>query len=415
MASLLHSAMAQAIAAALAALAVGTAATGIRPSEADHLWRLLGPVAPVLAIPAVWILLQAVPMPIPGFANPVWSSAATALGRSVLGSISIDPGDTLLGLARYLTFAGMITATTIASLDRRRAEWVLFWLTGICTLMSAVSITRSFDITVIGVPAGLIGRAAPTGAGVLGTIVAACAIICTVERRETRCSSEEGRLNAFGPKLAVFVAALAICWLSLANRPAAAFAAVCGTAAVVLIQATRRFALSPWMSATMAIVAIALASAFAVDQQGSARDLTLRFATNAPPTTISLAARVIADARWTGAGAGTFASLIPIYRDPDEASAVDAPTTASAVAIELGRPSLLIAVMMMIGATAFFIRAALRRGRDSFYAAAGAACALAMTVEAFADATAIAPAPQIIAAAILGLALGQSVSRTAPR
>jgi hypothetical protein len=150
----------------------------------------------------------------------------------------------------------------------------------------------------------------------------------------------------------------------------------------------------------------------ALSNSNTVGDLTLRFARGAPTATVPVAERIMADTRWTGSGAGTFSALAPIYRDITETGGSMAPTTAAATAIELGRPSLLIAVLTLIAVATLLVRGALQRGRDSFYPVAGVGCTIALTIEGFTDATALSTAIQIIAAAILGLALAQSVSRT---
>jgi hypothetical protein len=114
-----------------------------------------------------------------------------------------------------------------------------------------------------------------------------------------------------------------------------------------------------------------------------------------------------------GTGFGTFRSLLPIYRNIDDVNVL-APTTAPQVMIEMGRPALWIFVLMMILATGLLMRGAANRGRDSFYAAGAAGCAITLTVEAFVDVSLTGTAVVILATAVLGLGLAQSASRTVP-
>lgn len=407
------SAMIHGIVAVVTAVAVGALARGIRPGEAEHLSALLRPVIAVLAIPAVWMLIQAVPMPVPGLANPIWASAAAGLGRSLMGRISVSPDATLLSLARYLAIVGIGLAAMAVSIDRRRAEWMLFWLTGITSLVAGLLVIDNLGIVKFLEANGSLAVASPIAAtGVLGTVIAACAAIRAYERYETRRSVNEMTFGKFARAFALSLGAFSICWFALSGRSVQIFAAACATATVVLIEVIRRLGLGRWVGAAIALVAITVASAVAVNQAGVARDLTLRFAGGAPGASVAVAERIMADTRWTGSGAGTFSALTPIYRDVDDADISAAPTTAAAIAIDLGRPLLLVSVLTMIAAAALLLRGALRRGRDSFYPVAGVGCVLALTIEAFTDATALSSAPQIIAATVLGLALAQSVSRT---
>ena len=71
---------------------------------------------------------------------------------------------------------------------------------------------------------------------------------------------------------------------------------------------------------------------------------------------------------------------------------------------------LIVAVIM--GAVVILLRASLLRGRDSFYPAAGAGCLLTLLLLAFMNTGILGTATAVIAAAMLGLALAQSKSRT---
>jgi hypothetical protein len=57
-------------------------------------------------------------------------------------------------------------------------------------------------------------------------------------------------------------------------------------------------------------------------------------------------------------------------------------------------------------------RAAMTRGRDSFYAAAGAAAVAALLILTFGNSGALGASVLIIVATVLGLAIAQSRSRT---
>jgi hypothetical protein len=121
----------------------------------------------------------------------------------------------------------------------------------------------------------------------------------------------------------------------------------------------------------------------------------------------------LADASWAGTGAGTFGDLIPIYRDLDDViHGSAAPSAAATIAVELGRPALSAAVAIAIVAIVWLLQGALRRGRDSFYPAAGASSIVTLLFLAFGDVGLFATGVAIITAAILGLAVAQSRSRT---
>ena len=88
-----------------------------------------------------------------------------------------------------------------------------------------------------------------------------------------------------------------------------------------------------------------------------ARFLVARFPRKRPVPVIS---------RVPGTGAGTFAAIVPIYRDVYDPVTSTAPTAAPTLSIELGRPMLWLIVIAIVGAIVILLRASLQRGRDSF-------------------------------------------------
>ena len=136
----------QGVVAAVAAVSVGMIAVRIRPGEAGFLSNVIRPVAVIAAVPAIWMLIQVIPMQNVGLAHPVWKSAAAALGHPLAGSISIDPGATLISFARYLSAAAIAFVAAAMAIDRRRAEWVLLALTTATTLIALMALTAKAGV-----------------------------------------------------------------------------------------------------------------------------------------------------------------------------------------------------------------------------------------------------------------------------
>jgi hypothetical protein len=405
---------------AIMAAAVAVMARAIPPDEAGHLSKLFRPLAICLALPALWMVIQVLPMPPGGLlSHPIWASAETALGKPLKGSISVDPGVTLIALARYLSVAATIFVAAAVTIDRRRAEWALFSLTGVTAVMAAVVVAHSLvGLSVAEDSYDSGARAILVGGCSLGVIVAAAAAIRAFERHETRRVKGEGSLVKFALGFGASLAALAICCLGLfcGAAPQEIFVAACGFGVMALVVVARRLGLGAFVSATLATFAIIIALVLAAARPLGHGDLTLGYA-NATPPLISIAERVMSDTAWTGSGAGSFAALLPIYRDVgDLAVGRSAPTSAAQVAIELGAPALWIILIMILAFAGFLLRGAVQRGRDSFYSAAAMSSAVVLTLQAFCNASALGTAIALVAAAILGLGLAQSVSRsTSPR
>jgi hypothetical protein len=400
------------LAAAGAAAGVAAVARGIRPGEAGYLLTLVRPLAIVVAIPAAWMAIQMMPLRAAGLANPIWESAGAALGRPIGGSISIDPGATLVALCRYLGAAATLFLAAAVAADRQRAERLLFALTAATGVTAAGMLAHDLAGAALLAPAA---RDAAADCAALGTILASAAAIRAFERHETRGATPGAAPGALAPALAAcgtaFAAgAAAVMWTGGGEL---LFATMCGLATMIAVVAIRRLGLGPWGYTAVAAAAVIVAVAIAAQQPGVGRaDATLAFA--APGARITEVAPMLADAPWTGTGAGTFAALAPIYRAADAAASAAAPTAAAAIAVELGRPLLWIMALAALGAVAALLRGALARGRDSFYPAAGAALMVTLLLRAFGDAGVLTTPVAIVAAGALGLAAAQSRSRTLP-
>ncbi len=141
-------------------------------------------------------------------------------------------------------------------------------------------------------------------------------------------------------------------------------------------------------------------------------DLTLAFASKQPASLISTTQHILKDVPWTGTGAGTFASLHPIYQEAGDIVADPvAPTAASNTAIALGRPMFWMIVITVMFAFFVLLRGALNRGRDSFYPAAGASSLLLLLFLSFCDDGILGMPVGICAASVIGLAFAQCTSR----
>jgi hypothetical protein len=387
----------------VAAAALALVADAARPGEVGHVAPLLRRAAPIAVLPAVFMLLQLMPLPATRLAHPAWESAAAALSRPLAGSISIDTGATLLALSLYLGYAGVALLAAVVGVDRQRAEWLLLALMAATSVLAALAIGDAAGLLLLGAarPAALDGAA-------LGVVLAAASALRAFERFETRRASP-GRSVASAAVASGLALALAVT-ATATGPPGLWLAAGSGfglLAAVVLI---RRLGLGPWgISGIAAAAAIALGGVMLSAVGSPPGHPALAFAWSPD----AVAERILADAPWAGSGAGTFAALAPIYRDADDAGDTVAPTAAAQAAVELGSPALVGLVVLAFGAMVFLLRGALRRGRDSFYPAAGASGLLVLIMLAFGNAGILTPAPAIQAATLLGLALAQSRSRSA--
>ena len=138
----------------------------------------------------------------------------------------------------------------------------------------------------------------------------------------------------------------------------------------------------------------------------------MAFASEASTPLVTVTQRVLAETSWTGTGAGTFAAIVPIYRNVDELAAGSIPPTAVAgLAVEMGRPFFWAFLIGAVALTVTLVHGALRRQRDFIYSATGAGCVVAITLLSFGDSASLSIPVTVIGAAAVGVAVAQSRSR----
>jgi hypothetical protein len=400
----------QGLVAGIVAVAIAITARTLRPGETEFLVSIIRPLAPIAAVPALWVLVQVLPLRV--LAHPIWKSAETALGHPVAGGISVDSGASVIALGQYLSVIAVALLAAAVAVDRRRAEWILFALTAAVTAIALVMLTHKLFFP--GVRLATFVRAQAINCVGVGTIIASAACIRTIERYETRRSSPQRSVPVLLRTFVVCSAALAICGAAVmldATREVL-IATACGILALACVLLIRRFALGTF--GITAIAAPALGAAIlllAYHPAERSTSVLLAFAGASSPSLIALSERVLDDAPLVGTGAGTFAALAPIYRETDDPPPNSvAATAAAAFAIELGKPMFWLIAAAMAGFIFMLLRASLQRGRDSFYPAMGGSCLITFLLLSFNNAGLFGTASSSIAAAVIGLGIAQSKS-----
>jgi hypothetical protein len=391
--------------AGILAVVLAITAQILRPGETEFLISIVRPLAAIALVPALWVLVQLLPI---GFlAHPIWNSAETALGYPVAATISVDPGASVIALGQYLSVIAVVFLSVAVAIDRQRAEWILFALTAAVTTIALMIMTW---------PATL-PRAQAIDCVSMGTIIASAACIRTIERYETRRSSPRRSMPILLLTFVSCSAALAICGavVMLGTTREILIATAYGIFALACISLIRRFALG--VIGTTAIAAPALGAAvllLAYQPAERGASVPLAFAGASDPSLIALSERVLHNAPLVGTGAGTFAALAPIYRQIDDPPpGPTAVTAAATLAVELGRPMFWLITVATAGCIFILLRASLRRGRDSFYPAMGGSCLITLLLLSFNNAGLFGTASSLISAAVIGLGIAQSKSRTA--
>jgi hypothetical protein len=386
-----------------------------RPGELAHLSTLVRPIAFIVVLPALLMVLQTVPLPFfSRFANPIWESASTALGRSLMPSLSIDPGATLLSLCRYLAWLGVGVLAAATTIDRQRAEWVLFAVTAATVLIAAMLLLSDAAELSLLAEVQHARRGGALDAAALGVVLSVACADRAYERFETRRSS----VPRSGPRLArnmlLCVVAFIVCAAAVAQAHStnSLFATAIGLVMLLSVIMIRRFGLGLGGATGVALIGCVLAVAFFGEGNSQhGLDFSIRFAPKSVSSS-AMAQRLLADGTWIGTGAGTYHDLVPIYRDPNESTGNEYPPTAAGqFSVEWGRPLFWAGVIIAIFMIVKLVRAGLNRGRDSFYPAAGASALAVLLISAFGNPGLTGATTLILSGAVLGLALAQSRSR----
>jgi hypothetical protein len=403
--------MAQSLVEVLSAAALAFVAGSARAADVNFAAQATRRLKLAAAVPVIWMIIQLLPMPFPGMSHSIWINADEALNQRSFGHISIDIGKTIEALIFYAANITLMIVSMFVARDRRRAELALFSLAATASLTTVVLIILDF------VPVGSLAAGETTemlaAVSSLGAILSVATGTCAIERGESRRPEPDRKAPNTRMTLALAIAGLLVCIAGLAVSVTLNVGLVVAFGVITFgsIQAIRRFGLTGWATvifvATMVIAATMIV--FWRYNSGGSLSPFLAFATAASPQAISVAQRILSDTNWLGTGAGTYAPLLPIYQELGS-TVTRPPSTAAAFAIELGWPAVVFAFLFSIGIIATLYRGALNRGRDSFYPAAAAACAIIVLGEAFCDASLLHSCVAVLGDTVIGLGLAQHIS-----
>jgi hypothetical protein len=375
------------------------------------------PLAVAALLPAAWMLLQILPLPPGSIEHPVWRSAATALSEPLSGHISIDLGFTVRSLFGYLSLISLAFITSSLTRNRERAETILATLCTITTFI-ALELLLFRDLAVLkpadstdDLTSSLVALAA------FGVVLNSAFVVRAAERYETRSERPGQSLRSLVGLMLLGTTGAVICLVALISYATydVLIATAFGLVVVGLVILIRRLNLARWTTATLcAAVLVACGGVIALRfAANSSLSPLFRFAKIESADAVTAALRMMPDANWTGGGVGTYQALAAIYRDADGAPGPAAINTIASIMLEWGRAGMLMVILLVIQLLVMLFRGALARGRDSFYAAAAAACLVIAFCEAYCDASFTTVTVQMMAAIIVGLGLAQTTGRKA--
>jgi hypothetical protein len=398
--------VAQSSFAALAALLMATTGAAARAADVQFAGQVTRRLGLAAAIPAIWIVIQLLPMPFPKLSHTIWINSNEALDQNIWGHISVDLGKTIEALAFYLANIAVILATILLARDHQRARRLLIVLATMTVVTVAVLLAdHAFHIFV---SASESSKELLGAASALGLLLSLAIGVSRFDRRDAPAGTS-GRmllLTSGGGAL--------ICLAGLAATENAnlAIATAFGVTTFISVQLIRRLRLLAWATAILLATLLAAATMIVLWRVDTDRDLSplLKFATSASTNSLAVAQRLLSDTAWTGTGAGTSGVLLPVYREFGN-TMTRLPSTAATLTIELGLPMALVAFAIGVAILIKLYGGALSRGRDSSYAAAAASGVVFLVCETFCDDSLLHAGVATIGDVLVGVGLAQSVSR----
>lgn len=390
-----------------AALSLLAAALSTRKADYEHYVRATAWGRWILVAIALCIAAQLAPLPL-SFAHPIWASAHDVLGGLSLGPLTADIGLTVNALLLALAAVSSLSVAILVVRNRSRAELVLFVLSGV-TAVSALMLDLHRISPAL---AGAAPNDLTTTLAGLGLMLNLAVMQLAAERAETHHSVLRSVAIGLCGLVGALVSAAAIFWFSATNS---AIAAAFGVVVILLILVIRRLDLSPLAAGALsaaALIGAAIVLTFLFEK--SSGPILLRLVPEMGTETKAALERMLADTRWFGAGAGTFAAVGRIYQS-DAGAVLAAPSAATSVFAGIGWIGLAATIAVSLIALVRLFFGALQRGRDSFFPAAAAACVLFALVQSFAEPGLLHPAAILCLSVIVGLGLSQSVSQSSSR
>jgi hypothetical protein len=394
----------------LVALIVATVTA--RSFDLSRLVKAVRPVAILLALPAIWMVIQAIPLPIGALTHPVWISSANYLLDQATGYISLDQGRTIGCLLAYGSGVAALILTMLLARDRRQAEQLLLALNGVtvaAVLLLLVIELGNFDILK---GASCSPRSLLLTMSSLGAVFSLAAAARVIERRSSSLGDDASKKPV--PGLVACAIGFVVCFLAFVGFADVnlAIVAVCGVLTFASVAIFRRIDVPHW-SIDLFLVLMGSAAMAAMWRNAGTLGVAyvLQLADFPSADIAATVQRIYADTGLLGNGAGTLVVLFPMYRNAGQVIQ-SAPSAATALTIEWGIPASLVLFCATLWLISLLAHGAVSRGRDAFYSAAAAGCTVLLLGLTLCNATVFHPVVMLLGEVAIGLGLAQRISRT---
>lgn len=393
------------------------AAFGVRAT-----WPFLVPFAAV----AGWTALQAVTWTPEGWHHPLWDSAARALDLPLAGRISLNPDETLAALTRLLAYGGIFWLALQYARRTVRAEQIFYAIISAGVVYGLLGVAQTWLgwQSRLGLPGAADGWA-------IGAVAApdhpfatyvSMALICISSLVLSSGAPAPRRLNlrdftrrliddssANWRRLAVWLLLLAMVPAFGSRQNVLSLSLALAVLAVVALAGK----LARWLRvAVFAVTSIlVVASVGYVKQHLDAAPAQDRIASEQLDRLHALTLDAVGDAPMLGTGAGTFEEVFRFYRTSEfEGTVTHARSGYHEAVLELGAVAAAALFVLFAAFGLFTLAGALRRQRDSAYAAAGLAATVLVASHTAFDYSLKLPALAATYCLLIGAACAQSWS-----
>ena len=424
--------------AAGAGLALGLTGLAMATRHGRQIDLALHAITPALLAGLVlvaWIFVQLIPWGDGSMGHPAWGLAAEAVGEPVAARITTDPTATWMALLRLLTAMALFIAVYALARQRENAGLLLGILIGFFCFYAAYGLFRLsfsldrilwFAVSDTGFVTGtFISRNNAATYFGLGVVALTAVLARALGRTVTAAAALEGtaRREAMVCALAGRLGGLAVLWLLLltalilTGSRGGILASLVATAVLLVLRPLRGRGEGGLVVTRLAVTIGIFIGLVAVLEMAGAKLLSRILVSGFEDLNREHAARATLaaafDHLWTGAGAGAFQSVFPLYRP--------APLVGSGfwnrahndyleALLGLGIPGFS-AMMLMLGSLAWqALRGVFVRRRDSHFPLIGVAASVLVGLHAVVDFSLQIQGVALTYTALLGLGVAQSRS-----
>lgn len=382
----------------------------------------------------LWMLFQLIPWSVGGIGHPAWGLTAQALGEQLWSPISVDLVATKLAILRHLILGGVFLSVYLVSRQRENAALFLGILIGFFCFYAAYGLIRlTFQIDRIWwfpvpnvpyVTSTFIGQNTAATYFGLGVIAVTALLVRSFNRvletgknlagAERRESLVNALTWSFGG-LAVIWFLLVTALLLTASR--GGILATLGAIAVMLFLRTIRGRNKSGSLSRIVIASSLLLAVIAVVEVAGGQFVSRLLISGITDMdryyAMQAALTAALDHLWTGAGAGTFQSIFPLYR-PASLDATGFWSSSHSDYIDavvgLGIPGFG-ALLLTLGHLAYrSLKGVMERRRDSHFALIGLSATILVGLHGFVDFSLQIQGVAITFIALLGMGVAQSQS-----